>query len=221
MDQNLFGIVDRYIEELFIPPDPALQAALQATVDAGIPQIQVSPGQGKLLYLLARLSGARRILEIGTLAGYSTIWLGRALPPDGRLVTLEFDPEHATVARTNLARAGLIEQVEVVVGPALETLPQLAARDEEPFDVVFIDADKINYPAYLEWAIRLTRSGGLILADNVVRGGTVLNPDAADESAVGAAAFNAALANEERVEAIVIQQVGAKSHDGLAFAVVR
>jgi predicted O-methyltransferase YrrM len=221
MDQNLFGIVDRYIEELFIPPDPALQAALQATVDAGIPQIQVSPGQGKLLYLLARLSGARRILEIGTLAGYSTIWLGRALPSDGRLVTLEFDPEHATVARTNLARAGLIEQVEVVVGPALETLPQLAARDEEPFDVVFIDADKINYPAYLEWAIRLTRSGGLILADNVVRGGTVLNPDDADESAVGAAAFNAALANEERVEAIVIQQVGAKSHDGLAFAVVR
>lgn len=221
MDQSLFAAIDHYIDDLFVPPDPALEAALQATVDAGIPQMQVSASQGKLLYLLARLGGARRILEIGTLAGYSTIWLGRALHLGGRLVSLEFNPAHAHVARANLARAGLADRVEVLVGPALATLPQLAARGEEPFDMVFIDADKINYPAYLEWALRLTRPGGLILGDNVVRGGTVLHPDDSDESALGAAAFNAALAAEPRVEAIVIQQVGAKGHDGLAIAVVR
>jgi predicted O-methyltransferase YrrM len=219
--QNLFATIERYIEQLFVPPDAALEAALRSAAEAGMPQIQVSASQGKLLYLLARLCGARRILELGTLAGYSTIWLGRALPADGRLISLELMPEHAELARANLARAGLADRVEILVGPALETLPRLEARGGGPFDMVFVDADKTGYVAYLEWALRLTRPGSLIIADNVVRGGSVLAPEGGDASARGARAFNAALAAEPRVEAIVLQQVGAKGHDGLAIAVVR
>lgn len=221
MDQKLFASIDAYIDGLFVPEDAVLEGALSAAAAAGLPEIQVSAGQGKLLSLLAKLRGARRILELGTLAGYSAIWLARALPADGRLVTLEFSPEHAAVARANLERAGLSGRCEVIVGPALETLPQLAARGEEPFDMVFIDADKGNYSAYLDWALRLTRPGSLIIADNVVRGGAVLDPAADDASAVGARDFNAALAAEPRVEAIVVQQVGAKGHDGMAVALVR
>jgi predicted O-methyltransferase YrrM len=218
---DLFVAVDHYIDGLFVPPDPVLEAALAAAVEAGLPTIQVSPAQGKLLYLLARLSGARRILELGTLGGYSTIWLGRALPADGRLISLELDPRHAEVARANLARAGLADRVEVRVGPALESLAQLAERDEGPFDLIFIDADKANYPAYLEWALRLARPGCLLLADNVVRRGRVLAPDADDALAQGVRAFNAALAADPRVEAVVLQQVGVKGHDGLALALVK
>jgi predicted O-methyltransferase YrrM len=221
VDQTLFEAIDRYIDTLFAPADPALDAALRASAEAGLPAIQVSPGQGKLLYLLARLCGVRRILEIGTLGGYSAIWLGRALPADGRLVSLERDPAHAELARANLARAGLGDRVEVVVGPALETLPALAQGGAAPFDMVFIDADKGGYPAYLDWALRLTGPGALIAADNVVRGGAVLDPDGDDAAARGARAFNAALAAEPRLEAIILQQVGTKGHDGLALARVR
>jgi predicted O-methyltransferase YrrM len=221
MSQDLFAAVDQYIDALFVPADPTLDAVIQSTIDAGMPQIQISPGQGRLLYLLAKLCGARRILELGTLAGYSTIWLGRALPTDGRLVSLEFSPAHAQVARANLARAGLAELAEVRVGPALDGLAQLVARGEPPFDLVFIDADKPNYPAYLDWALRLARPGAMILADNVVRGAGMLDPNTSDASAQAARAFNAALAANPRVEAIVLQQIGARGHDGLAIARVR
>jgi predicted O-methyltransferase YrrM len=221
VDVDIAVAVDRYIDGLFVPADAALDAALQSTARAGLPAIQISPGQGKFLYLLARLCGARRILELGTLGGYSTIWLGRSLGAEGRVVTLECNPQHAEVARANLARAGLADRAEVIVGPALETLPQIAARGDGPFDMVFIDADKDNYPEYLQWALRLTRPGGLILADNVVRGGGVLDGDSRDAATRAVRAFNAALAGDPRVEAIVLQQVGVKGHDGLALAVVR
>jgi predicted O-methyltransferase YrrM len=216
-----FAAIDRYIEDLFVPPDAALEAAVRSIAETGMPPIQVSAAQGKLLYLLARLCRAQRILEIGTLAGYSTIWLARALPADGRLVSLERNPRHAEVARGNLARAGVGARVEVIVGPALETLPLLSTRGEGPFDIVFIDADKESYSAYLEWSLRLTRSRSLIVADNVVRGGRVLSPDPPDEADRGARAFNAALAADPRVEAVVLQQVGVKGHDGMAIAVVK
>jgi predicted O-methyltransferase YrrM len=217
----VFEKVDAYVDELFAPPDEALQSALEAAAEAGLPRIQVSPVQGKLLYVLARLVDARRILEIGTLGGYSAIWLGRALGPEGRLITLEVSEEHAAVARDNLARAGLSDRVEVVVGPALVSLPALEARGEGPFDMVFIDADKPSYSEYLRWALRLTRSGGLIVADNVVRGGSVLAPDPGDDAAAGARDFNAALAAEPGLDAVVLQLVGRKGHDGIAIARVR
>jgi predicted O-methyltransferase YrrM len=218
---DLFTAVDRYIDELFVPPDRALDEAIQSSVAAGLPQIHVSPAQGKLLYLFARLTGARRILELGTLAGYSTIWMARALPPGGRLLSLEVNAKHAALATSNLARAGVADRVEILVGPALDTLRRLHERQEPPFDMVFIDADKPNYPGYLEWTLRLTRPGSLILADNVIRAGAVLAPDAVDENAVGAHAFNAALAADSRIDATILQLVGQKGHDGLAIAVVR
>lgn len=221
MSEDLFVAVERYIEALFAPSDPVLDAALQSASEARLPQIQISATHGKLLHVLARLCGARRILELGTLAGYSTIWLGRALPEDGRLISLEADPVHAEIARRNLSAAGLSNRVEVVVGKALETLPQLAERSEAPFDMVFIDADKENYPAYLDWSLRLTRPGGLIVADNVIRAGKVLDPANHDSSAQGAHDFNATLAADPRAEAIVLQQVGLKGHDGLALAIVK
>ncbi len=217
----VFEKVDAYLDELFAPPDEALQSALKAAAEAGLPRIQVSPVQGKLLYVLARLVSARRILEIGTLGGYSAIWLGRALDPDGRLVTLEVSEEHAAVARDNLSAAGLSDRVEVIVGPALASLPALEARGEDPFDMVFIDADKPGYSEYLRWAVRLTRSGGLIVADNVIRGGRILAPDPGDEAASGARDFNAALAAEPDLDSVVLQLVGRKGHDGIAIARVR
>jgi len=221
LDTNRFAEVDQYINDLFIPSDPTIDAALEATTEAGMPEIQISPCQGKLLHLLAKLCGARRILELGTLGGYSTIWLGRALPADGRLVSLELKPEHADVARKSIARAGLADRVEVRVGPALESLAQLEADHAEPFDLVFIDADKTGYTDYLNWALRLTHPGSLILADNVVRAGKVLDPHCPDEAVQGVRAFNAALAATPKVEALILQQVGKKSHDGLAIARVK
>ena len=217
----LFAEVERYIDRMFAPTDAALDATLESSVAAGMPQIHVSASQGKLLYLLAKLCRARRILEIGTLAGYSTIWLGRALPAGGQLISLEYDAGHARLATANIARAGLADRVKVLVGPALETLAELAAAGDPPFDLVFIDADKPSYPDYLTWAIRLARPGGLILADNVVREGGILDARNPDESVQAARAFNAKLAAETRVEAVVLQQVGAKGHDGLAMAVVK
>jgi predicted O-methyltransferase YrrM len=221
MNLDLFVEVERYIDRMFAPADAALEAALNSSIAAGMPQIHISASQGKFLYLLARLCRAERILEIGTLAGYSTIWLARALPDGGRLVSLECDRDHARLARENIARAGLAERVTVLLGPALETLVDVAAGLDRPFDMIFIDADKESYPDYLKWAIRLTRSGSLILADNVVREGGILDLESSDEMVRAARAFNAMLAAEPRLEAVILQQVGAKGHDGLAMAVVK
>ena len=220
MSQEQWTAVDDYITARLIPPDPVLEAALTATAAAGIPMINVAPNQGKLLYVLAVAHGARTILEIGTLAGYSTIWLARALPADGRLITLEYEPKHAEVARANIARAGLAAQVEVRVGAALDTLPQLAAEDAGPFDLVFIDADKVNSVAYFNWALKLTRPGSLIIIDNVVRDGKVIDAASHDVSVQGVRALYEALAAEPRVAATAVQTVGSKGYDGLAVAVV-
>ncbi|MFQ3630556.1 O-methyltransferase [Roseiflexus sp.] len=213
-------VVDDYLSGLF-PSDPALEAALQATREAGMPQINVSPIQGRLLHVLALACNARAILEIGTLAGYSAIWMGRALPAGGRLITLEADPKHAEVARANLARAGLADRVEVRLGTALETLPKLAAEGSGPFDLTFIDADKIHLTNYFDWAVQLSRPGGLIVVDNVIRGGEVLNASSADAALQGVRRFNESLAADPRVVATIIQTVGSKGYDGLALAVVK
>ncbi len=220
MTQERWNAVDRYITDLLVPPDQALEAALEDSVVAGLPSIQVAANQGKLLHLLARLRSARTILEIGTLGGYSTIWLARALPVDGWLVTLELDPRHAEVARANIARAGLDERVEVRVGPASESLARLADHGDGRFDLVFIDADKEGYPDYLGWALRLTRPGSLIVADNVVRGGAVIDPADADPRVQAVRRFIELVAAEPRLDATVIQTVGSKGYDGLAFALV-
>lgn len=201
--------VDAFLTATLVPDDPVLDVA-------DLPPISVSPPQGKLLSLLARALGARRILEVGTLAGYSAIWLARALPADGSLVTLEFSPHHAEVARANLVRAGVAASVSVVVGPALETLPGLAG----PFDLVFIDADKTNNVAYLDWAVRLGRTGTVIVLDNVVRSGAILSPDA-DANAAATRAALEWLGSDPRVDATAIQMVGGKGWDGFALAVVR
>jgi len=218
---ELFVTLDGYIDGLFAPEDPVLTAALADADAGGLPEIQVSPGQGKFLYLLAKLAGARRILEVGTLGGYSTIWLARALPEGGRLVTLELERRHADVAAGNVERAGLVEKVEIIVGPALDSLPALAARSQIPFDLVFLDADKVNYPAYFREIMKMARPGMLILADNVIRAGTVLDPQPNDPSAGAARDFNAMIAADPRLESIVLQQVGVKGHDGLAISRVK
>jgi len=194
MTQDQWTAVDRYITDLFVPSDPALMQTLTASAAAGLPPINVSPSQGKLLHLLARIRGARTILEIGTLGGYSTIWLARALPPGGRLITLEADERHAEVARGNIARAGLAEVVDLVVGRALDTLPRLEAEGRGPFDLIFIDADKPGYPDYLRWALRLSRAGAVIVADNVVRKGAVVDTSSADPHVQGVRQFNELLA---------------------------
>ena len=212
--------VDDHLVELFDLDDDALRATVDATAAAGMPQIQVSATLGRFLNVQARAIGARRILEIGTLAGYSSIWLARALPRDGRLITLELDPRHAQVARANLARAGLDALVEVRVGPAAESLAALVADRVEPFDMVFIDADKEGYPDYLEWSLRLSRPGTLIVADNVVRGGAIIDAASPDSRVQGIRRFNAALARDPRLAATIVQTVGAKGYDGMAFAVV-
>jgi predicted O-methyltransferase YrrM len=220
MSQEQWTAVDRYFADLLVPPDAALEAALQASVAAGLPPINVSPNQGKLLQLLARIQNVRTILEIGTLGGYSTIWLARALPPGGRLVTLEADPKHAEVARANLARAGLAGVVELRLGHALDTLPQLVKEGRGPFDLIFIDADKPGYADYLAWALKLSRVGSLIIADNVVRRGAVVDAVSADAMVQGVRRFNAMLAAEPRVSATAIQTVSSKGYDGFAIAVV-
>jgi predicted O-methyltransferase YrrM len=216
MTQELWDAVDGYYSGLLVGEDAALDAALEASDAAGLPQIAVSPNQGKLLNLIARTRGVRRILEVGTLGGYSTIWLARALPADGRLITLEYEPKHAEVARANLARAGLADRTEVRVGAALDTLPTLKG----PFDLVFIDADKPNNPGYLRWALRLTRPGSVIIVDNVVRGGRVADPDNTDPAVLGTRELADLLAAEPTVDATMIQTVGAKGYDGFAYALV-
>ena len=217
MTQATWSAVDRYLAGLFVPHDPALDAALAASAAAGLPAINVSPTHGKLLHLLARLRGARRILEIGTLGGYSAIWLARALPPDGRLITLEAVAKHVEVARANIQRAGLSDRVDLRLGKALETLPALVA--EAPFDLVFIDADKQSNPDYVAWALKLTAPGSVIILDNVVRSGAVA-AQVDDPAVKGVQRANEMLAREPRLMSTAIQTVGEKGYDGFAVALV-
>jgi predicted O-methyltransferase YrrM len=220
MSDELWTAVDDYIARTLIGPDADLDQAVTASDAAGLPQISVTPNQGKLLYLLARLAKAQKILEIGTLGGYSSIWLARALPTGGKLITLEADPKHAQVARSNIARAGLEDRAEVRVGLALEILPVLAAAGAGPFDFIFIDADKPNIPAYYEWAVKLARKGTVIIVDNVVRDGAIIEDKSDDPGVVGVRRLNDLLSSDRRVDATTIQTVGSKGYDGFTIALV-
>ena len=221
MNQDTWASVDAYFSEKLIRPDDGLEAALRASDAAGLPAINISPTHGKLLNVLARTMGARRILEVGTLGGYSTIWLARALPPDGRLITLELDDHHAAVARANLRAAGVADHVEVKVGRAVELLAALVSEKQPPFDMVFIDADKPSNLDYLTWALALTRPGSLIVVDNVVRNGEVVSATSADASVRGVRRMMDAIAHDpairDRVDATAIQTVGIKGYDGMAL----
>jgi predicted O-methyltransferase YrrM len=219
MTQPTWTAVDTYFNELLIGSDAALDSAMQASAAAGLPAYAVSPSQGKLLFLLAQMQGARNILEVGTLGGYSTIWMARALPEGGKLATLEFSPKHAEVARANIAAAGLAGRVEIRVGSAMDTLPQLAAEGRGPFDLIFIDADKENNPAYFRWALKLSRPGTVIIVDNVVRDGAVADGASADPVIQGIRRFHEMLAAEPRATATAIQTVGSKGYDG--FTLIR
>ena len=220
MSQEQWSTVDSYFDGLFAPPDEVLTAAQQATVDAGLPAMAVSPSQGKLLYVLARMNNVRSILEIGTLGGYSTIWLARALPADGKLITLEIDPAHAKVARSNIERAGFGAKVDVRLGKAIESLPKIYEEGVGPFDLVFIDADKVSTPDYLTWAFRLTKPGSVIIIDNVVRNGAVADPTNTDQHVNGVQKALAMLAADERVVSAATQTVGSKGYDGFAIAFI-
>ncbi|HVX20483.1 MAG TPA: O-methyltransferase [Acidimicrobiales bacterium] len=220
MTQAQWTAVDDYLTGLLFPADDALDRALQDAAAGGLPPINVTAAQGRLLHILARAQGARTILEVGTLGGFSTIWLARALPDGGRLVTLEIDPHHAEVARANIDRAGLADRVDIRVGPALETLPTLADEGFGPVDFVFIDADKQRNTAYFEWAVRLGRVGTTIVVDNVIRDGHVVDAGSDDPSVQGVRRFNEVLAAERRVTATEIQTVGSKGYDGFAIALV-
>jgi caffeoyl-CoA O-methyltransferase len=219
MDQKIFEDVDHYISDLF-PADEALVAAEQSHKLENIPLISVSPNQGKFLHLMVRIAGAKKILELGTLAGYSTIWMARALPEDGKLISLEIDSRHAEVARKNIERAGLSGKVNVQVGKAIDLLSQLVEKKAGPFDMIFIDADKEPYAEYFEWALKLSRSGTLIIADNVIRDGQVLNPDVEDSKVKGVQRFNKVLAANKKVTATILQTIGVKEYDGMAIAIV-
>lgn len=214
---ELWTTVDDYLVDALLPRDPALEGALTRSREAGLPEIAVAPNQGKLLNLLATIAGARRILEVGTLGGYSTIWLARALPTGGHLTTLELDPANAAVARTNLDEAGVGERVEILVGPALDSLATL----EDPFDLVFIDADKTNNAAYVEEALRLSHPGTVIVVDNSVREGKVADADSTDEAVLGTRRMFAFLSGHPRIDATAVQTVGSKGHDGFTLALVR
>lgn len=220
MNQEIWSAVDGYINDLFVPPDAALNDALRASELAGLPRINVSPTQGKLIHLLAKSVVAQNILEIGTLGGYSTIWLARALPPGGRLITLEADPKHAGVATANIARAGLADAVSVRIGRAAETLPKLQAEGHGPFDFIFIDADKPGYPDYFHWALKLSRRGSLMIADNVIRDGEVVEAASSNPNVQGIRRFHELVAAEPRVSATTIQTVGSKGYDGFTMILV-
>ena len=213
--------VDHYFCDNLLTDDPILTSALEASEAAGLPAIAVSPNQGKLLQMMAEMIGARSVLEIGTLGGYSTIWLARAIPADGRVITLEVDAGHAEVARKNFARAGLANRIEVWLGSALDTLPKLFAERRGPFDLIFIDADKANIPAYFDWAIQLSRPGSLIIVDNVVRDGEVINARSSDPNIKGVRRFVDQLRKDRRVTGTAIQTVGTKGYDGFAIVRVR
>jgi predicted O-methyltransferase YrrM len=220
MTQELWSAVDQYIDDELALTDSILAAALAANAEGGLPAIDVTAAQGKLLYMLARLSNARRILEIGTLGGYSTIWMARALPADGKLITLEFDPKHAAVAKSNVERAGFSRIVEVRVGAALDSLPAIEAEKGGPFDLFFIDADKVNNPNYFEWAIKLSRRGSVIVVDNVVREGGLADATSEDAAIRASRKVTELLGSDPRVDGTVIQTVGTKGYDGFAVAMV-
>lgn len=220
MIQEPWAAVERYFVDALALSDPVLDATLAASDAAGLPPINVSPNHGKLLHLLARAIGARNVLEIGTLGGYSTLWLARALPADGRVVTLEADAKHAAVAKANFAQAGLSDRIQIRLGQALETLPRLEAERQGPFDLIFIDADKPSIPAYFTWSLKLARRGSIIIVDNVVRGGAVADAASDDPSVQGVRHLNDLLATEPRVSATAIQTVGSKGYDGFALALV-
>ena len=221
MDRKIFEEVDKYIGDLFIAPDEALTAAEQSHASENIPHINVSPNLGKLLHLFVKLTNAKKILEVGTLAGYSTIWMARALPEDGKMISLEIDPHHAAVARKNIERAGLSSKVDILEGKAIDLLPQLLAENAGPFDMIFIDADKPPYTEYFEWALKLSRPGTVIIADNVIRDGKVLDPNQEDPMVKGAQRFNRALAASPEVTATILQTIGLKEYDGMAIALVK
>lgn len=220
MNQKTWTAVDDYMSGMLVAPDRALEATLEASNAAGLPEIAVAPNQGKFLMLLARSINARNILELGTLGGYSTLWLARALPKDGRVVTLEADRHHAEVARANFARAGFAQMIDLRLGPALDTLPRLAAEKPDPFDFIFIDADKQNIPGYFTWSLKLVRQGGMILIDNVVREGRVIDASSRDPNVRGVRQFNEMLKQETRITATSIQTVGAKGYDGFTLVLV-
>ena len=220
MTQELWTAVDKYFNETVVGTEPALDAAAAAAEAERLPPVSVTPAYGKLLHLIARAHGAKRILEVGTLAGYSTIWLARALPADGSVVTLEMNPKHADIARANVARAGIADRVEIRVGPALEALSQLARDGASRFDFTFIDADRPNVAAYFDWAVKLSRRGGIIVVDNVVRKGRVLDTSNDDADIVGIRRFIEQLQSDARVSATMMQTVSSKGHDGFAFALV-
>ena len=220
MTQDIWTAVDDYITSSVVGHDPVLEGALERSAAAGLPAISVSPPQGKLLFLLARAMRARRILELGTLGGYSTIWLARALPRGGRVVTLELEPAHAAVAADNLRRANLARRVDIRVGPALDTLDQLIAQAVKPFDVIFIDADKPRIPDYYERGLALSRPGSMIIVDNVVRDGQLANASSDDANVLGVRRFHELLTHDERVSATTIQTVGTKGYDGFTVSIV-
>jgi predicted O-methyltransferase YrrM len=220
MAQELWTAVDEYLNDRLIGNDPALDAAREASAKAGLPDIAVAPNQGKLLHLLARIHGAKNILEIGTLGGYSTIWLARALPADGHLITLEADPKHAQVARANIDQAGFGNVVDLRLGKAIDTLPRLEAEGRGPFDFVFIDADKASMPDYFTWALRLSRPGTVMIFDNVIREGGVVDANSSDPNIQGVRRLNEMLNSEPRVSATCIQTVGSKGYDGFTLATV-
>ncbi len=220
MSQDLWTKVDEYINEITIKPDAALEAAAASAVTANLPPISVTPAHGKLLHLIARAHGSKRILEIGTLAGYSTIWLARAVLPNGQVISLESDEKHAQIARDNMLRAGISGRVQIRVGDALATLPQLAAEKQQPFDFVFIDADRTNLAEYFDWAVKLSRQGSIIIVDNVVRKGGVIDKSSDDINVKGVRRFNERLVADTRVTATMVQTVSSKGYDGFAMALV-
>jgi predicted O-methyltransferase YrrM len=220
MDSDLRVRIDKYIEALFVADDPLLAQGLAEATAAGLPEIQVSANQGRLLYLLTKISGARRVLEIGTLGGYSTTWLARALPDTGSVTTLELDQKHADVARRNIDRAGIGSRVKIEVGPAAKTMQRLIDQRVDPFDLIFIDADKTGYANYLDLSLKLSRSGTVLVADNLIRDGLVLDPTVEDDNARAARAFHAKLAADTRLESIIVPAMG-KRIDGMSISIVK
>lgn len=220
MSQELWTAIDQYITDALVPTDTVLDSVLRENEAAGLPPIHVAANQGKFLMLLAQVHGARNILELGTLGGYSTIWLARALPAGGKVITLEFEPKHAAIAKAGFARAGLADVIELRVGPALETLPKIEAEGSGPFDLIFIDADKPSYPEYFEWAVKLSRKGSVIVVDNVVRNGELTNPACEDPRVHAVRRFYELVAKDKRVSATALQTVGNKGYDGFAIMIV-